>query len=46
MQYLFLALAIVWTITLLYVVFLLNKQKQLEAVVHDLQQRLEREAND
>ena len=45
MQYLFLALAVVWTITLLYVVFLINKQKQLEAVVHELQQRVDRESD-
>ena len=46
MQYLFLALAVVWTITLLYVVFLINKQKQLETVVHELQQRLDWEPDD
>ena len=46
MQYLFLALAVVWTITLLYVVFLINKQKQLETLVHELQQRLEWESDD
>ena len=46
MQYLFLALAVVWTITLLYVVFLINKQKQLETMVHELRQRLAREADD
>lgn len=36
MQYLFLALALVWMVTLLYVVFLLTKQRQLEALVEDL----------
>ena len=46
MQYLFLALAVVWTITLLYVVFLINKQKQLETLVHELQQRLDWESGD
>lgn len=46
MQYLFLALAVVWTITLLYVVFLINKQKQLETMVHELRQRLDRESDD
>lgn len=46
MQYLFLALVVVWTITLLYVVFLINKQKQLEALVHELQQRLDWESGD
>ncbi len=46
MQYLFLALAVVWTITLLYVVFLINKQKQLEILVHELQQRLDWEPGD
>ena len=45
MQYLFLALAVVWTITLLYVVFLINKQKQLETMVHELRQRLDRESD-
>ena len=46
MQYLFLALAAVWTVTLLYVVFLINKQKQLETLIHELQQRLDWEAGD
>jgi len=46
MQYLFLALAVVWTITLLYVVFLINKQKQLETLIHELQQRQDWQSGD
>lgn len=37
MTYLFMAMLILWIIVLLYVVFLVNKQKQLEELVRELQ---------
>ncbi len=40
MTYLFMAMLILWGIVLLYVVFLVNKQKKLEELVHELQQEL------
>ncbi len=37
MMYLFMAMLILWLIVLLYVVFLVNKQKQLEERIRELQ---------
>lgn len=41
MTYLFMAMLILWVIVLLYVVFLVNKQKQLEELVRELQHELQ-----
>ncbi len=37
MIYLFMAMLLLWLIVLLYVVFLVNRQKQLEEIVRELQ---------
>lgn len=39
MPYLLTAMVLLWFVVLLYVVFLVNKQKQLEALVRELQRR-------
>lgn len=40
MTFLLAAMALLWFIVLLYVVFLVNKQKQLEHLIRDLQRQL------
>lgn len=39
MPYLLAAMVLLWFVVLLYVVFLVHKQKQLEALVRELQRR-------
>ena len=39
MPYLLAAMVLLWFVVLLYVVFLVNKQKHLEALVRELQRR-------
>lgn len=40
MPFLVAAMILLWTISLLYVVFLVNKQKTLEKLLHELEDRL------
>ncbi len=43
MPFLVATMILLWTIALLYVVFLVNKQKTLEKLLHDLEERLKKQ---
>ena len=44
MPFLVAAMVLLWTIVLLYVVFLVNKQKALEALLKDLEEQLKNQS--